>query len=31
MFGLGISEVVIILLVAAILFFVYRGSRNKAK
>ncbi len=31
MFGLGIPEIVVIVLVAAILFFVYRSSRNKAK
>jgi hypothetical protein len=32
MFGLGIPEIIIILLVAAILYFVYRGSKsNKNK
>ncbi len=31
MFGLGIPEIIIIVLVAAILYFVYRNSRNKVK
>ena len=31
MFGLGIAEIVVIVLAAAILFFVWRSSRNKVK
>ncbi len=31
MFGLGIPEIIIIVLVAAILYFVYKGSKNKVK
>ncbi len=31
MFGLEIPEIIIIVLVAAILYFIYRKSRNKMK
>ncbi len=31
MFGIGIPEIIIIVLVAAILYFVYKESKNKVK
>jgi Sec-independent protein translocase protein TatA len=31
MFGLGVAEIVVIVLVAAILYFVWKASKNKTK